>query len=207
MKRNSSGPLAAIITLAVLALAAAPAWSADAVETIVLIRHGEKPAQGLGQLDCRGLNRALALPAVIDKNFGRPGAVFAPDPSQKKIDDGVSYNYVRPLATVEPTAIFFGLPVNASFGIVETGRLRAALEQPLYRNAVVLVAWEHKTLATIARDLLAANGGDPAAVPDWDKADFDSIYVVAITRTGDAATATFAHTQEGLDGQKDACPR
>ena len=36
-----------------------PAEAADAkVETIVFIRHAEKPEAGLGQLDCRGLNRA-----------------------------------------------------------------------------------------------------------------------------------------------------
>ncbi len=33
-------------------------------ETLVFVRHGEKPAQGYGQLNCQGLNRALALPAV-----------------------------------------------------------------------------------------------------------------------------------------------
>jgi hypothetical protein len=61
-------------------------------ETIVLVRHGEKPAEGLGQLNCQGLNRALALPVVIGKLFARPDA-----------------NYVRPLATIEPTAIAFAL--------------------------------------------------------------------------------------------------
>ena len=30
------------------------------VETLICIRHGEKPATGLGQLSCQGLNRALA---------------------------------------------------------------------------------------------------------------------------------------------------
>lgn len=68
------------------------AWSDDAVETIVLVRDGEKPDKGLGQLDCQGLNRALALPPVIAKIFGRPSAIFAPDPSQQKQDDGVSYD-------------------------------------------------------------------------------------------------------------------
>ena len=29
-------------------------------ETIVMLRHGEKPAGGLGQLSCKGLNRALS---------------------------------------------------------------------------------------------------------------------------------------------------
>src|SRR5277367_623741 len=89
----------------------AAAAQAAVTETIVLVRHGEKPALGLGQLDCQGLNRALALPAVIGKELGEPTAIFAPDPAQSKEDHGQPYNYVRPLATIEPTAIAFGLPV------------------------------------------------------------------------------------------------
>jgi hypothetical protein len=208
MTRQSAGTLAvAAISLSLLLLDGTRAWSDDVVETIVLVRHGEKPDKGLGQLDCQGLNRALALPPVIAKTFGRPSAVFAPDPSQQREDYGVSYDYVRPLATIEPTAIFFGLPVNASFGVSNTDGLRAALEQPLYRNAIVIVAWEHRLIETIARALLAAHGGDPALVPKWDKDDFDSIYVVTIMGTGDAAKVTFSHEREGLDGQPDACPR
>src|ERR1700730_4025255 len=79
--RQSAGTLAvAAISLSLLLLDRTRAWSDDAVETIVLVRHGEKPDKGLGQLDCQGLNRALALPPVIAKTFGRPSAVFAPDP-------------------------------------------------------------------------------------------------------------------------------
>jgi hypothetical protein len=196
----------AALMFSLLLLDGTRAWSNDTVETIVLVRHGEKPDEGLGQLDCQGLNRALALPPVIAKTFGRPSAVFAPDPSQQVKDHGVSYDYVRPLATIEPTAIFFGLPINASFGLSNTDGLRAAVEQPLYRNALVLVAWEHALIETIARALLAAHGGDAALVPKWQSDDFDSIYVVTITRTGDAAKATFAHRREGLDGQPDTCP-
>lgn len=208
MKRQSAGTLAVVaITLLSLTLGGTPAWSDDAAETIVFVRHGEKPDKGLGQLDCQGLNRALALPPVIAKTFGRPSAIFAPDPSQQKEDDGVFYDYVRPLATIEPTAIFFKLPINASFGFSDTDGVRAAIEQPLYHNAVVLVAWEHRQIETMARALLAAHGGDPALVPKWDKDDFDSIYVVTLTRTGDATRAIFAHEREGLDGQPDACPR
>ena len=111
MKRQSAGTLAvAAITVSLLLLDGTRAWSEDAVETILLVRHGEKPDKGLGQLDCQGLNRALALPPIIAKTFGRPSAIFAPDPSQQMEDDGVSYDYVRPLATIEPTAIFLGCP-------------------------------------------------------------------------------------------------
>jgi hypothetical protein len=182
------------------------ARSDDTVETIVLVRHGEKPVTGLGQLDCHGLNRALALPQVVAKTFGRPSAVFAPDPSQQMQDHGVSYDYVRPLATVEPTAIFFGLPVNASFGFANTGGLQAAVEQPIYRNALVLIAWEHRLIETIAQKLLSAHGGDASVVPKWQGDDFDSIYVVTIAGAGNPAKASFAHQHEGLDGQPNTCP-
>src|ERR1700730_8403568 len=100
--RQSAGTLAvATITLSLVLLDGTRAWSE------VLVRHGEKPDKGLGQLDCQGLNRALALPPIKAKTFGRPSAVFAPDPSQQREDYAVSYDYVRPLATIEPTAIFF----------------------------------------------------------------------------------------------------
>jgi hypothetical protein len=195
---------AATITISSLLFAWTHAWSEDAVETIILLRHGEKPDKGLGQLNCQGLNRALALPSVIAKTFGRPSVIFAPNPSQQKKDGGVSYDYVRPLAAIEPTAIFFGLPVNVDFGFSDTDGVRSALEKPIYRNAIVLVAWEHKSIETIARALLAAHGGDPTLVPKWPKDDFDSMYVVTIRHTGEAA---FSHQSEGLDGQPDACPR
>jgi hypothetical protein len=172
----------------------------------VLVRHGEKPANGLGQFDCQGLNRALALPSVIAKTFGRPSAVFAPDPSQQRKDDDVAYDYVRPLATIESTAIFFGLPINAQFGVSDSDGLRAALEQPAFSNALVVVAWEHTLIETIASGLLAAHGGDASRVPKWHGDDFDSIYVVTIATTGSATEAEFAIKHEGLDGQPASCP-
>jgi hypothetical protein len=43
-------------------------------------------------------------------------------------------------------------------------------------------------------------------VDDWDRNDFDSMYVVAITQLKDGTRATFEHKHEGLDGQPDTCP-
>src|SRR5271169_4739386 len=207
MSRRSGRTLVGTtMAFSLLLLNGPQAWGDDTVETIVLVRHGEKPDTGLGQLDCQGLNRALALPQVIAKTFGRPSAVFAPDPSHQVQDYGVSYDYVRPLATIEPTAIFFGLPVNASFGVSNTDGLQAAVEQPIYRNALVLIAWEHVLIETIARKLLTTHGGDPSLVPKWHSDDFDSIYLVTITGVGNAAKASFAHKHEGLDGQPNTCP-
>jgi hypothetical protein len=175
-------------------------------ETIVLIRHGEKPALGLGQLDCQGLNRALALPAVIGKAFGKPDAIFAPDPAQTKEDHGHPYDYIRPLATIEPTAIAFGMPVDASIGVSNIEALEQKLSTAEYRGALVLVAWEHKRIVDLARLLMSRQGGDPAAIPYWKDDDFDSIDVIRISRTDAGATASFEQRHEGLNGQATSCP-
>jgi hypothetical protein len=120
MTRQLTGVRTATI-VSLLLLVATAARSDNAVETIALIRHGEKPHQGLGQLNCQGLNRALALPQIIARRFGKPDFIFTPNPSDRKMDAGVAYDYVRPLATVEPTAISFGLPVDASLRISDIG--------------------------------------------------------------------------------------
>jgi hypothetical protein len=92
------------------------AMPVHAQETIVAIRHAEKPPGGLGQLTCRGLNRALALPKVLIGRFGKPDAIYAPDPADEVMDGSNSYSYVRPLVTIEPTAIALGMPVNTQIG-------------------------------------------------------------------------------------------
>jgi hypothetical protein len=175
-------------------------------ETIVILRHGEKPEAGLGQLDCQGLNRSLALPAVMGKMFGRPDAIFAPDPSEMKSDQGHLYNYIRPLATVEPLAVSLGMPIDTSIGVSNIDALRAKLETPAYRSALAFIAWEHNEIPKLTRQLVSDSGGDPAVVSDWDRQDFDSIYVIKITRTGGNSTVIFDHRHESLNGQPKSCP-
>jgi hypothetical protein len=183
-------------------IAAGPAMT----ETITLIRHGEKPDPGLGQLSCQGLNRALALPAVIRKDFGKPDLMIAPNPGETKSDSGQSYYYVRPLATIEPTAIAFGLPIDAGIGFSNIDALRRKLEGPAYRNAFVLVAWEHNLIVKLTRLLMMDYGGNSAMVPAWKATDFDSIYVIRITQTGSASAVSFEHLQENLNGLSSICP-
>ncbi|MFL9917748.1 hypothetical protein PQR75_20600 [Paraburkholderia fungorum] len=129
----------------VLALPAAHAADGN-TETLVFVRHGEKPAKGYGQLNCQGLNRALALPAVIAAKFGKPDLIYAPDPGQQKDDSGHPYYYVRPLATIEPTAIQFQMPVQTPYGFAQIDQLGTALVNPANRNKLIVVAWEHKLI-------------------------------------------------------------
>lgn len=185
---------------------AAVAAESATTETIILIRHGEKPHAGLGQLNCQGLNRSLALPAVILKDFGKPDFIVAPNPGEAKDDSGQSYDYVRPLATIEPTAIAFGLPVDAGIGFSNIDALHRKLEDPAYRSSLVLVGWEHRQIVELARRLMTDHGGDAAVVPAWAATDFDSMYVIRITRTGSTSAVSFAHLQENLNGLSTTCP-
>jgi hypothetical protein len=180
-------------------------------ETLLFVRHGEKPEGGLGQLNCQGLNRALALPSVIANSFGRPEAIFAPNPSLPKEDAGKFYDYVRPLATIEPTAIRFGLPVDVSVGFDDREGLQAALEahRAPDRDVLLLVAWEHRQIAPIVRALLAAHGADAETindVKDWAGNDYDSIYILTIRHRGETIKVAFNHGYERLNGQPTACP-
>jgi hypothetical protein len=178
--------------------------SPPTVETIICIRHGEKPTNGLGQLTCQGLNRALALPKVLLEKYGTPQFVFAPNPTQK-VDNKGSY-YVRPLATIEPTAIRCGLPVNTQFGYKEIQGLEAELAQPRYATATVFVAWEHALLDDFVREMVGNYGADPKQVPSWPGQDYDTIFVLKITRTPGRASIVFTIDHENLDHLSTGCP-
>ncbi|HEY1212600.1 MAG TPA: hypothetical protein VGE93_03110 [Bryobacteraceae bacterium] len=175
-------------------------------ETIVMIRHGEKAVGGLGQLSCRGLNRALALPKVLVGRFGRPDAIFAPDPAVEVREHSLTttgYSYVRPLATIEPTAIALGLPVNAQIGFPDIARLQAAVTAPQYANSTIFIAWEHKYAYDFARQMLHSYGLDRVQVPFWAQDDFETIYVFRIQ---DGAMK-FSVEKEGLSATlSDTCP-
>jgi hypothetical protein len=179
-----------------------------AQETIVAIRHAEKPPGGLGQLTCKGLNRALALPNVLISRFGKPVAIYAPDPADQVNDGGPNrYSYVRPLITIEPTAIKLGMPVNAQIGFTDIAKLQSELTAPVYANALVFVAWEHEMLNKFAKQMLKSYGGDPSQVPPWPNGDYDRIYIFKIKQDHGKPGLTFKMEHEGLNNSlSDACP-
>ncbi|OOG40781.1 hypothetical protein [Rhodanobacter sp. C05] len=197
-------PLGALVAALAFALLM-PVAHAD--ETIVFLRHGEKPPLGLGQLDCQGLNRALALPQVLQAKFGTPTAIYAPDPGTTAKDKGVEYNYVRPLATIEPTAIRLGLPVNTSFGLRQIKQLEQELLKPSYSSATIYVAWEHNLAQLAVQQLVTAAGGKAQQVPDWADDDYDSLYVLHVKwQNGKPASVSFEKEAEGLNRQSVECP-
>lgn len=178
-------------------------------ETIVLIRHGEKPPGGLGQLTCKGLNRALALPPLLTGRYGKPDFIFAPNPSVQVNDRSAhGYSYVRPLATIEPTAISLGLPVDAQIAYDRIDLLQQSLLQPAFQDSKIFVAWEHVKLRDFAVQMLKSYGTGHVDVPDWPNSDYETIYVFHIKRSDQGAPqATLEIQQEGLTNSlSDACP-
>jgi hypothetical protein len=174
-------------------------------ETLVFVRHGEKPSGGYGQITCQGLQRALALPNVLGRLFGSPNQIFAPNPTPKVSDDAGDFDYVRPLATIEPTAIKLGLSVNASFGYNDITGLQNTLLAPSLASATVFIAWEHLKLQQLVQNIMNTYGGG-APVPPWTSNDYDSIYVVRLSNSDGAMTAQFERTFQGLNGLPTTCP-
>lgn len=190
--------------MAILLLGLSFAGGAWSDTTVLLLRHGEKPEAGLGQLSCQGLNRALALPDVLER-FGPPKAIFAPNPGVPKTDGGVPYHYIRPLATIEPYAIRQGMPVDLSYDMRETDALAQRL---LQGEGLQVVAWEHHLAVLVARQFIQLAGGDPAQVPGWSNDDFDGVYVLHYVGPsgGQAARVDFHREAEGLNGLSSHCP-
>jgi hypothetical protein len=188
-------------------LLAAASVSVHAEETIVFFRHGEKPSGGLGQLTCQGLNRALDLPAVLLGKFGTPDYLYAPNPAVKVSDPAGSFFYVRPLATIEPTAIRAGRSVNTGYGYNDIAGVQKVLVTSAKANSTIFVSWEHAYLVKIVQSIMNAYGGG-GTVPAWTTGDYDSLYILRLTYAANGSIdAQFERDREGLNGQPVSCPQ
>ena len=183
---------------------AGPTGGGTTTETIVFLRHGEKPSAGYGQLTCQGLQRSLALPPVLTSRYGNAQFVFAPNPTVMIPDSAGNFDYVRPLATIEPTAIRLGLPVNVAHGYTDAAGMEAELTSGAYASSTIYVAWEHQYLQIIAQGLMDKyNSG--VSVPAWVTGDYDSLYIVRIINSNGTVTAQFVHDNEGLNNLSTVC--
>ncbi|CAI2514986.1 histidine phosphatase family protein [Serratia proteamaculans] len=171
--------------------------NALAQETLIFVRHGEKPANNSGQLTCKGLNRALALPDVLLSRYGKPDFIFAAGPKENKTGSSL-----RALSTIMPTAVRVGLPIGIQFHADDIAGLQQELLSDKYQNARIFIAWEHKNLDKAVKNIVAARGGDANSVPSWPGSDFDSVFVVTL----DQGKVSFRQESEGLTALAETCP-
>ncbi len=159
---------------------------------IFVIRHGEKPSplgpvgikedgrQDDHSLIVRGWQRAGALASYFcdprDGAIACPTKVYSPPKAGKAGDHG------RPYQTVCPVAEKLNAEIDIRFTLDEEQELVADV---LARSGVVLIAWEHKRIHTIANAIL---GDETTAPQTWPDDRFD---VTWIFERGPSGTYTF----------------
>ena len=147
---------------------------------IVLIRHGEKPAEG-DNLSCAGFNRSVKLPAVLKNKFGMPDYIYVPAPST-----GKRTSNCRMLQTILPFAIKNNLGINTTFAVDATDLLAKKIRK---QTGTVFVIWEHKQLGDIIKLL-----GLKDLPSKWKDDDYDSIYIITYPKN----KAVLTVDQEGI---------
>ncbi|MGE8175297.1 histidine phosphatase family protein [Pseudomonas fluorescens] len=185
------------------------AQPADGTQTLVFLRHAEKPTGGLGQLNCQGLNRAIKLAELLPEKFGKANYVFAANPT-RNVEEGefdTSYSYLRPLLTISPTAIKLGLPVNIEFSANDISDLADELLHAKYRNSIIYTAWSHGYLPDLINKVAEeATGEKRPILDDWPSNDFDSLYVLTLTWHNGKVTLLSHRYKQGLSNGPQTCP-
>ena len=140
---------------------------------IILIRHGDKPAEVTdAHLSPKGRDRARAFSSLVTTNRmlltnGLPVAVFAAKP--KENDNGI-----RASETVEPLAKELKLTIQTPYRKTEYEALaRSILDNHEYDGKTVVICWVHTYLPEMAREF--GIKPKPAA---WKKSVFDRVWVI-----------------------------
>ena len=157
---------------------------------IVIIRHGEKYAEG-SNLSCKGLNRALHIPAVINKKFGNPLFIYVPT-----IKTGDVTSQDRMFQTATPLAVTDSVAINSQYDETNTKDLADYLRT---QKGLQLVVWEHNNIPKLGQHL--GLGKDSLS---WKGTDFDSIWIVTFPN-GRKHAPQLVKTAEGLNGLPDRC--
>ncbi len=150
---------------------------------LVFIRHAERPGDG-DNLNCKGFNRSMMLPALIMKKFGKPDNIYVPE-----LNSGKSTKRGRMFQTISPFAIKYNLPINTKYGENDYKDIGHAL---LKEEGTVLIVWEHNTMLPILNYLGVKTDG-----LNWPDSDFDSIWIVTFKKD----KAILTKDREGLNPQ------
>jgi phosphohistidine phosphatase SixA len=141
---------------------------------ILLIRHGEKPADNTDpHLSDQGRARAAMLAAQLPALYPAIAKLYATAPSRASN---------RPFETIAPLATALGLSIHNGFADKEYAALAAQVLQGLDKLAgkTVVICWHHEKIPALARD----GFGQTAAPATWDDSVYDQIWQIDfVTRT------------------------
>ena len=141
---------------------------------IVLLRHAEEAdVENSLDLSPEGRLRAGKLAKYIPKVFGTPQFVFAAAPSDSS---------VRCYLTVRELADVLDLQVDGSYKANEFALLATKLfGDPAFDDAIVVIAWTHKELPSLAAYLNVRRSDFPRS---WDEEVFNVTYELTYRRGG-----------------------
>lgn len=164
-------------------------------QTILIIRHGEKPLPGddaggdagvdeAGHLDPRSLTprgwqragawvQLFVPPDGLTSNLPSPTKIYAsaPEKHRENSTDVLGSKSRRPLETVTPLATKLGIDVDESYTKGQESEIAAAISRIA---GVVLVCWQHEAIKAIVKAMVPLPGGIPTA--DWPNECFNVIY-------------------------------
>ncbi|TGO61011.1 hypothetical protein BOTNAR_0136g00140 [Botryotinia narcissicola] len=153
-------------------------------QTVYLIRHGEKPADGGNGLSALGLQRAQCLRNVFgNESIYDIKYIMAMTPKS----DG---ERTRPLDTVQPLATDLNITVDISCDRDDADCVADIVNQ-YEGEGNILISWQHGALTDIVKAL-----GDENA-PKWKKHAYDIIWTDPKPYTG--LTEITSENCPGLD--------
>lgn len=194
MVRQEMYPMRSSSVLALLAVCmpcltsaqAQPAQNYLANNTVLIVRHAEKPAEGAG-LTPMGEARAQ-LYAKYFRPFQEEGLSISVDCLYAGAD---SKNSIRPRLTLEPLSKATGLPLHLNVGTKDPEALVHELKTEAHGQNP-LIAWRHGEIPA----LLTAFGVAPEKViPNgkWPDDIFDWVIVITTGPDGQPVSAKLIH--------------
>jgi len=179
----------ALLAACMACLTSAPAQPAQnylANNTVLIVRHAEKPAEGTG-LTPMGEARAQ-LYVKYFQPFHEEGLSISVDCLYAGAD---SKNSVRPRLTLEPLSKATGLPLHLNVGTKDPEALVHELKAEAHGQHP-LIAWRHGEIPAlltafgIAPEKVIPNGKWPDDVFDW-------VIAITIGRDGQPVSAKLIH--------------
>lgn len=131
---------------------------------VIIIRHGEKPAEG-DDLTVKGRERAAALAPFFQDGDYRPVAIYACSPSEE-------HHSRRCVETATPLAEAMKMTLKTFHHGDFAPMAKEILSCPEYDGKIVLICWSHKEIPAVAAALGVA---DP---PKWRGEVFDRLWII-----------------------------
>jgi hypothetical protein len=157
--------------------------SADLPARIMIIRHGEKPADDKSvNLSPEGAERANALDNLFKSSTNRPDPFPTPDFIFAASNSKHSH---RSLETVTPLAKKLKLTINTTYADEDYAKLaHEILTNKKYAGKTILIAWHHGKIPELATELRAKG-----VMEHWKGTVFDRVWQITYEKDGKAVFA------------------